>query len=184
MNNACDTDKKKDAFRADGWTPYYGKRLWDGRAAAMVVGSFFPATSAVAINEFYSEIKTQTGSAMDMLEEAAGGAVRTRARRRGVGSKHRGRRLAAAWPRRANVSHPLTIAMPLSTRTQVDDLIEKFGKLIQAIINDPFSTPKIDGPTFGLKAAVLHISCNNEAAGIKLPSEGYSQFAFAYKVKG
>ncbi|GBG00597.1 hypothetical protein Rsub_13407 [Raphidocelis subcapitata] len=140
VKNVCTTNDEKDAFRAGGWTAYYGKRLWDGRLAAMAVGSIVPATSGLAINEFYSELKAQTNSVMDQLEQAASDAG--------------------------------------------DNIKEMFTSLITALIEDPTSDQAFDEPTFGMKATILHIACNNEAAGIKLPSEGYSQFAFAYKIKG
>lgn len=46
-----------------------------------------------------------------------------------------------------------------------------------------FVYPKIDRDTFGLKAAILEVTCSTTAAGIKLPAEGYYQVAIAYRTK-
>jgi hypothetical protein len=43
--------------------------------------------------------------------------------------------------------------------------------------------PVIDRTTFGLKGTVLRVGCSTRAAGIRLPAEGYYQFAFAYRIK-
>jgi hypothetical protein len=63
-------------FSQGGWNAYYGKRLWQSRGVAMLVGSVIPATSAVAVEELYAEMAAQYQSAMDMLDKAAKDAVR------------------------------------------------------------------------------------------------------------
>jgi len=75
VSNVCNTDAKRAAFRAGGWNAYFGKRLWDSRSVTMLVGSLFPATSAAATREIYSEIKGQSEAMFDMLERAARDAV-------------------------------------------------------------------------------------------------------------
>jgi hypothetical protein len=43
--------------------------------------------------------------------------------------------------------------------------------------------PNIEKDTFGIKAAVITVSCGQTAAGVRLPAEGYYQLAFAYRIK-
>ena len=186
----CDTNAKKAAFAGDAWRAYYGKRIWDGRTAAIMVGSIIPATSALAVKEFYSEVKAQAGAAMDLLEQAANDAVRalradavggrSRAARLGPRAQRKGVRARARACARA---HACARIRP-GARAQGNDLKQMFANVVNAVMADPFSVPEYDKPTFGIKATVLRVNCNNKAAGIRLPSEGYLQFAFAYKIKG
>ncbi|KIY98685.1 hypothetical protein MNEG_9279 [Monoraphidium neglectum] len=70
VKNICDTDERKAAFSAGGWRGYYGKRLWDSRSVALLVGSVIPATSAAAVSEILSEMKSQYSTAMSLLDKA------------------------------------------------------------------------------------------------------------------
>lgn len=76
VSNVCN-NREKEAFGSGGWHPYFGKRLWDSRSVAMLVGSLFPATAGVAANELMGELKAQYGTAMALLEQAAQDAVGT-----------------------------------------------------------------------------------------------------------
>jgi hypothetical protein len=74
VSNVCN-NREKEAFGGGGWHPYFGKRLWQGRGAAMLVGSLFPATAGVAANEIMGELRAQYGTALALLEQAAQDAV-------------------------------------------------------------------------------------------------------------
>lgn len=43
--------------------------------------------------------------------------------------------------------------------------------------------PDIDKDTFGIEAAIIRVPCSNQAAGFTLPSEGYFQLDFAWRIK-
>jgi hypothetical protein len=58
-----------------------------------------------------------------------------------------------------------------------------FDTIIRGATSGNLQSPVIDKSTFGLKGAILQVSCSNKAAGFKLPSEGYYQLAFAYRIK-
>lgn len=71
--------------------------------------------------------------------------------------------------------------------TQGDDLQAALTRMLDTIMRGATSgnlmAPEIDKSTFGLKGAIIHVPCSNKAAGFKLPSEGYYQLAFAYRIK-
>lgn len=75
---------------------------------------------------------------------------------------------------------------PSNWCSQGDDLksaLERmFNDLIAGAESGTLKAPVIDKKTFGIKGAIIRVSCSNQAAGFKLPSEGYYQLAFAYRI--
>ena len=67
----CTTDEVREEFASDTWTPYYGERLWDSQAAATVLASIFPPTSAYGIQQLQQVLEGQADSLIDILETAA-----------------------------------------------------------------------------------------------------------------
>jgi len=67
----CTTDEVRDEFSGNGWTAYYGKRLWDSQAAGTVLASIFPPTSAYGIEQLQKVLQGQADSLIDILETAA-----------------------------------------------------------------------------------------------------------------
>lgn len=55
--------------------------------------------------------------------------------------------------------------------------------MINSALAGTVSVPTVERDTFGIKGTIMRADCSSSAAGIKLPSEGFFQLAFAFRIK-
>lgn len=65
----CNTDEVHRRTEEGGWVVAYAKRQWDYELGATIVGSFFPATAALAAEHLQEMIKTHTERAAEALAQ-------------------------------------------------------------------------------------------------------------------
>lgn len=62
-------------------------------------------------------------------------------------------------------------------------LEQVFQQFIEGALAGRLAVPQIEHDTFGVKVNIIRVECSSQAAGIKLPAEGYFQIALAYRIR-